>query len=75
MISLRNENDLRIGMTYDLPFGMIDMTFIGSVSISRKGNRNRARRRAKTPNSQGISPRLKKKTGVTAGKTDKTANG
>ena len=34
MTSLRNENDLRIGMTYDLPFGMIDMTFVGSVSIS-----------------------------------------
>lgn len=36
MTSLRNENDLRIGMTYDLPFGMIDMTIIGSVSISRR---------------------------------------
>ena len=36
MTSLRNENDLRIGMTYDFPFGMIDMTFVGSVSISRR---------------------------------------
>lgn len=34
--SLRNENDLRIGMTYYLPFGMIDMTIIGPVSISRR---------------------------------------
>jgi len=54
---------------------MIDMTFIGSVSISRKGNRNRARRRAKNPYSQGFPTPLKKKTGVTAGKTDKTACG
>lgn len=33
MISLRNENDLLIGMTYDILIGMIDMTFICSVSI------------------------------------------
>lgn len=49
MTSLRNENDLRIGMTYDVPFGMIDMTFVGSVSISRREIETELGSEPKTP--------------------------
>lgn len=74
MISLRNENDLLIGMTYDILIGMIDMTFICSVSIFCMEIETEPRWRTKSPCSHGIPEPLKKKMGITAGKTDKTAS-